>query len=29
VAFKSGNFGGDTFFADAFASFDTDAWQHP
>ncbi|MEO6880277.1 MAG: 3-oxo-tetronate kinase [Mycobacteriaceae bacterium] len=29
VAFKSGNFGGESFFADAFASFDTDAWEHP
>jgi len=29
VAFKSGNFGGENFFADAFASFDTEAWEHP
>jgi len=29
IAFKSGNFGSDTFFADAFASFDTDAWERP
>lgn len=29
VAFKSGNFGGESFFADAFASFDTDAWERP
>jgi uncharacterized protein YgbK (DUF1537 family) len=29
VAFKSGNFGGASFFDDALASFDTEAWEHP
>lgn len=29
VAFKSGNFGTPDFFADAFASFETDQWRQP
>lgn len=28
VAFKSGNFGSQDFFADAFESFETDQWRH-
>jgi uncharacterized protein YgbK (DUF1537 family) len=28
VAFKSGNFGGPTFFTDAMANFDSDEWEH-
>lgn len=29
VAFKSGNFGAESFFVDAFGSFDTDVWGQP